>query len=119
MKIQTAKNGVYIRAGHSSTHKQGKLPKDVVLNTIQNNNPKAYELDPEHTKLVIRHYDPERSHDYGSYPNFWIAKADVIKFVGQPEPPPIPVPTPVPDVDVTDLEAAYGLAVFLKWLKKQ
>ena len=118
MKIQTVRDGVYVMAGHSSDHKQGKLPKGVVLNSISSTI-HDYELLPEHTKAVIETYDPERDSNYDRYPNFWIAKPDVAEYVAlDPDPTPDPPPLPHDGSEVTDIEAAVALAVVLKWWKQ-
>ena len=83
----------YIWAGKSSSHKQGKLPVGVLLNVIGGPASGRLELDPDHTKAVIAHHDPERPQDYDSYPNFWVDVIDVSNVAG-PNPDPDPTPTP-------------------------
>ncbi len=96
MRIVT-KGICYVIAGHSSTHKQAKLPAGVVLNVIGGTG-KAYELHQGHTLAICEEYDPERKRDPANYPNFWILKVDVEDFV-YPEPPPGPGPVPEEDAD--------------------
>lgn len=113
MLVYTARDGVYVMAGHSSEHKQGQLPKGVALNTIEETRD-DYELEPEHTKAVIEYYDPDRDSNYETYPNFWIEKGDV-KESGTPvEPPPEGEEPPVGDVD--DLEAGQAFTTLMRWV---
>jgi len=103
----------YITSGHSATHKQGKIPAGVVLNTMSETS-KAYELEPDHAKAVIEVYDPDRNSDYSKYPAFWVQKDDVIAEAGGPIP--APQPSPLPVGGIADEQAGRGLILFLKWL---
>lgn len=111
-QVVTARDGVYVRSGHSATHKQGKLPKDVFLNVIGETS-KALELDPAHTKAVIEHYDPNRDSDYDMYPAFWIQKADVLDAPG---PSPYPDSTPQPTPEFSQAGAAF--TYLMVWIRE-
>jgi hypothetical protein len=116
MIVYTNKDVVYIRAGHSSEHKQGKLPKGVALNTIDETD-EDYELNKEHTKAVIEIYDPERDSDYTQYPNFWVEKVDVSEEDTAPIPPPVEPPVDPPPVgNVDDLEAGQAFTKLMRWI---
>jgi len=118
MLVYTSKDGVYVMAGHSSTHKQGKLPKGVALNIITAI-PEFYELDKEHTKAVIEFYDPERDSNYEDYPNFWIEKNDTTDASTAPPPPPVVgQPIVVPDEDIDTIDAAFAFVALMRWIRE-
>ena len=107
----------YIWAGKSSSHKQGKLPVGVLLNVIGGPASGRLELDPDHTKAVIAHHDPDRQSDYDQYPNFWVNVVDVSNVAG-PNPDPDPIPYPIPGDLPHDLEAGQAFVVVMKWLRE-
>jgi len=118
MKVVTNVPTTYITSGHSATHKQGKIPAGVVLNTMSETS-KAYELEPDHAKAVIEVYDPLRDSDYSKYPAFWVQKADVIPYVSSVEPPVDPVYPPVggiPSADQVGEVVGTAVAALLKYV---
>ena len=109
MAVYTRVDGVGVWDSFRKTHRQGKIEDAGTRLTVLS------EATADGINwLEIKEVKLDRVIDVG-YPAFWVKKMDTLLVLpddGEPELEPIPVG------NVTEVDAALGLAVFLRWWKQ-
>ena len=112
MFVYAKVDGTIIWSSVRANHKQGRVKANIILAVIGDGG-SYYEISKGVVDFLDREVKPE-------YPNFYIAKADVVEGTPsvEPDPPVEPPPLPYEGERVTDSEAAIALAIVLKWYKQ-